>query len=190
MKYKPTFSSNPLMRTLFLASSHMSVWLSFQTCAAILYSSINGSLGEMQWIIRFILGVGGKLSNEIVWELPFLGCFLTHKSRGSILYNDLIQEKYRVHWVVCVISSKPVPRISARKVSKFLRNFINFGGRIAYIEIAPLWQVFWRYPRIRVLCLICSEYNGWSNKNYKKLHKHLHILSSHLIFAKFKRHRA
>ena len=38
-----TWCGNPLITTLFLASSHMSHELSFQTCAAILYSSISGS---------------------------------------------------------------------------------------------------------------------------------------------------
>jgi hypothetical protein len=38
-----TLWGNPLMRTLLRASSHMSHELNFQTCAAILYSSIRGS---------------------------------------------------------------------------------------------------------------------------------------------------
>ena len=38
-----TLFSNPLISTLFLANSHMSVGVSFQTCAAMLYSSIKGS---------------------------------------------------------------------------------------------------------------------------------------------------
>ena len=41
-----TLCENPLMRTLFLASSHMSQELSFHTWAAMLYSSIRGSWSQ------------------------------------------------------------------------------------------------------------------------------------------------
>lgn len=72
-----TWWENPLMSTLFRASSHMSHELSFHTWAAMLYSSINGS-----WTTTHTLGqtyytphsrnnsyraMRGKKKNHIWW---------------------------------------------------------------------------------------------------------------------------
>lgn len=49
-----TLVGKPLISTEFLASSLMSQELNFQTCAAILNSSINGSAGEWRTLVSRI----------------------------------------------------------------------------------------------------------------------------------------
>ena len=93
LEYKSfTLCSKPLMKTLFLVNSHIHVGDNFHTCAAMLYSSINGSCKKNKRIENWI-NINKKLVDPAQIIIVFFTPVEISCLKASVLINFVRMNK-------------------------------------------------------------------------------------------------